>query len=671
MLRIVAKLIPVLFVTVSVAAQSASRAAPAASAPSAGATRQVGQVVLDGIPDADPAIRTRALQYLEARPTVLSGIHPTGRSILIRTRFGNTNQVHFVAQPMGMRKQITFFDEPISGAGFLPGGDARYVLFAKDKGGDERAQYHRLDLQTGTWNMITDGTSRHGSVAISKDGKRMAYACTARNDKDFDIYVADLASGFKPDGSFDPAARKMIWQVEGEFGPAEFSPDGSQLLVEHFLSQRQTEWFIADPKTGEHALLKGLDPQFYHGGATWSQDGKSIFLYSDRDGEFRKLYRVDPQAGTWTCLTPELSWDLDEIAVDPSGKGIAYVVNEDGISRLYFAGPDGANGRRVESLPEGVIAGLQFNEKGGVLGISINSSRSPSDVYLIDFPDGKPVRWTESEIGGLSAESFIEPTLIRYPTFDTDAKGNQRTIPAFYYKGRGDGKRPVLIVCHGGPEGQSQPTFISTFQYWCNELGISVIAPNVRGSTGYGRTFHQLDNGVLREDSVKDIGALLDWIAKQPELDAARVGIYGGSYGGYMVLGSITNYPERFKAAIDIVGIASFVTFLETTPEYRRDLRRAEYGDERDPKTREVLQRISPLNNAEKIKSALLVAHGKNDPRVPYTEAEQIVAKVRALGRPVWYALALNEGHGFAKKDNRDLMQLLYAQFLRDQLVGK
>jgi dipeptidyl aminopeptidase/acylaminoacyl peptidase len=315
-----------------------------------------------------------------------------------------------------------------------------------------------------------------------------------------------------------------------------------------------------------------------------------------------------------------------------------------------------------------VVSGLQFNLTGGVLGFTVNSSRSPADAYTFALADGRVTRWTESEIGGLNPATLVEPELIRYPTFD-HVDGKPRMIPAYYYRGKGDGPRPVVIFAHGGPESQFVAGFVSNFQYWACELGISVIAPNVRGSTGYGRSYHQLDDGVKREDSVKDIGALLDWIAKQPELDAKRVGIYGGSYGGYVVLASLMTYPDRFKAGIDVVGIASFITFLENTPIYRRDLRREEYGDERDAAVREVLDAISPLKHAAKIAAALFVLHGKNDARVPYTEAEQIVAKMRELGRPAWYALALNEGHGFQKKENIDLAAVLYALFWSEHLL--
>lgn len=633
----------------------------------AGDKRQIGQMVLDGIPEIPDSVRERMMQYLEVRPHSLAGISDDGKTLLVQTRFSETNQLHLVREPMGMRKQITFFDEPTSGR-FLPGSGADYVVFAKDKGGDECRQYYLMSMKDGNWKLLTDGKSRHDGPSISRSGKKMAYTGTARNSKDFDLYYRDLSTVNVADPKpLEPA--QMIWEVEGQYYAGEFSPDESKLLVQQYISERETHWYVVELATKKQMRITPESPAAYYGSATWSTDGKSIFITSDRDGEFRKLYSLNFDAGEWKCLTPDLKWDIEDVAVDPAGKGIAYVVNEDGYSRVYFADAHGNGGKKVDAIPNGVIGGLAFASKGGVIAFSVNSATTPSDVYTITFPYAKLTRWTESEVGGLNPASFVEPSLIRFPTFDQD-NGKPRVIPAFYYKGRGTGKRPVVIYTHGGPESQYLPNFSSVVQYWTIELGISVIAPNVRGSTGYGRSFHQLDNDVRREDSVKDVGALLDWIEKQPELDQKRVGIFGGSYGGYMVLGSLVNFPERFKAGIDIVGITSFISFLETTPVFRRDLRRAEYGDERVPEVRAVLEKISPLNQAEKIKAALFVAHGKNDPRVPYTEAEQIVAKVRSLGSPVWYALALDEGHGFGKKPNRDITSMLYAMFWEKHLLN-
>lgn len=617
-------------------------------------------MVLEGVPEWDEGVRQRMLQYLAVRPTLLASVSDDGRSVLILTRFGDTQQIHLVTMPLGMRRQLTFFDEPITGAQFVPGSGGQRIIFRRDVGGNERYQYYALDLARGTSTLLTDGAARNESLVLSRSGRWMVYAGTARNGKDFDIYLRDLTTD-------QPAQR--LCELEGSWGGSEFNPDESRLLVQNYISERETRWHVLDVHSGRMEAVTPPSPPFYYGGGVWDAEGRSVYFFSDRDGEFRKLYRVDFEYGDWKCITPDIDWDVEEVAVDPAGRGIAFVVNEDGLSRLYFADPAGENRRIVREIPAGVIGGLRFAVGGGVLGFTLDSARAPADAYTVTFPQGRVTRWTESEVGGLNPTQFGEAVLIRYPTFD-EVDGRPREIPAFMFRGRGPGRRPVVIFAHGGPEAQFQPTFSSTFQYWAVELGITVICPNVRGSTGYGRSFHQLDNGVKREEAVRDIGALLDWIAQQPDLDSQRVGIYGGSYGGYIVLASLVNFPGRIRAGIDVVGITDFVTFLTNTEDYRRDLRRAEYGDERDPQIRAVLERISPLRNAHRIEAALFVLHGQNDPRVPVSEAQQIVAKMRELGRPVWFANALNEGHGFRKKPNRDLVAVLSALFWEKHLLN-
>ncbi|TWT44532.1 Prolyl tripeptidyl peptidase precursor [Phycisphaerae bacterium RAS1] len=661
-------------------------------------SRQVGQVVLEGVPAWGDAIRERMLQYINVRSAGLQSIAAGGKSVLITTRFGSTAQLHVVDMPLGMRRQISFFDEPIGRAFFIPGCGKSEIGFSKDVGGNEMSQFYVLDQQDGRHRLITDGKSRNDSPIVSKNGRWAAWSSTRRNGRDFDIYVSDLTIYYSisapaapevvgPETDVEAASRKsgqtaaadsesrtfdmrakLALQVEGSWYPREFSPDEAKILVEKYVSEKQSEFHVLDVASGQSAPLTPPTPPAFYGGGAWAPDGKALYFFSDKEGEFRKLYRLDFEYGTWKSITADIEWDVEEVAADPAGKGIAFIVNEDGVSKLYFADPWGNGRKTVDGLPKGVIGGLDFAEDGGVVGFTLNCSTSPADVYTATFPDGKLTRWTESEVGGLNRETFIDAELIRYPTFD-QVDGKPRKISAFYYKARGAGPHAVVICPHGGPESQYTPTFSPSFQYWTSELGISVIAPNVRGSTGYGRSFHQLDNAVKREDSVKDIGALLDWIEKQPELDAKRVGIYGGSYGGYMVLASLVNYPKRFKAGVDYVGVADFITFLKNTAEYRRDLRREEYGDERVPEVRAVLEQISPLRRADKIEAALFVVHGANDPRVPLSEAQQIVAKMRAMGRPVWSCNALNEGHGFRKKENSDLLSVLLAHFWQEHLL--
>lgn len=328
---------------------------------------------------------------------------------------------------------------------------------------------------------------------------------------------------------------------------------------------------------------------------------------------------------------------------------------------------------KVNGLPLGVFGGYEFNQGGDKLAITINTAQTPSDVYVIDLKNdplksGDLTRWTYSEVGGLNTNHFAVPEMISYPTFD-QVNGQARQIPAFIYKPKTPGPHPVVISIHGGPEGQARPTFSSTYQMWVDELGVAVVVPNVRGSDGYGKSYLQMDNGFKREDSVKDIGALLTWIDKQDDLDSGRVAVYGGSYGGYMVLASSVYYSDRLKAAVNIVGISNFVTFLENTQDYRRDLRRAEYGDERSPEMRKFLNNISPLNNVSKINVPMFVVQGENDPRVPVTEADQIVKALEEKQQTVWYMNALNEGHGYRKKENRDIYQQAVILFFQKYLI--
>ena len=344
-------------------------------------------------------------------------------------------------------------------------------------------------------------------------------------------------------------------------------------------------------------------------------------------------------------------------------------MNEDGISVLQVLRFGDSTALKLPRTPVGIIGGLQFDPKSSRLGFSMNMATGPGDVYSIDLKTMKLDRWTFSEVGGLDTRSFLEPKLIHYPTFD-QIHGQQRSIPAFFYRPRSvDGTIPVIIDIHGGPEGQSRPGFSPLHQYYAKELGCAVLVPNVRGSTGYGKTYLALDNGFNREHSVRDVGALLDWIENQPELDATRVAVVGGSYGGYMVLASLTTFPERIRCGVDVVGISNFVSFLQNTESYRRDLRRVEYGDERDPAMNEYLSRIAPSNNATRIRSPLFVVQGENDPRVPASEARQIVKAVEGNGIPVWTLFAKDEGHGFQKKNNRDYLTRSVILFFQEFLL--
>jgi dipeptidyl aminopeptidase/acylaminoacyl peptidase len=504
-------------------------------------------------------------------------------------------------------------------------------------------------------------------VLLKEDGRHVAFANTARNKKDNDIYVMDLTA--------DQAPRRVT-DSEGHWEPRAFSPDGKKLALLHYVSSIEAEAWLLDIASGRTDRIAAPASTVYDQPVAFTPDGSAIYLLTDRFDEVRELVRVDlGDKGDIERLTADIPWDVEAADVAPDGT-LAFVVNEGGISKLHLR--RGGESLKIPSgdagLPSGIIGGIDFDGDGRRLALTVSGTRSPGDVFVVKVPgpdaEAAVTQWTASEAGGLDTSQFVLPELVEVPTFD-EVDGAKRRVPAFVFRAEGEGPRPVILYIHGGPESQWRPGFNSLVQHWVKDLGITVIAPNVRGSSGYGKTYLALDNGELREDSVKDIGAILDWVATQKDLDPSRVGVFGGSYGGYMVLAALARYPERLQAGAEIVGISNFVTFLERTQEYRRDLRRAEYGDERDPKMRAHLQSISPTELVGEIRDPLYVAQGANDPRVPVEESNQIAAAVAKAGKPVWYLLAKDEGHGFAKRKNRDYYIESLTAFWEKHLIPK
>ena len=608
------------------------------------------------VPVVPAELMAKLAQYQSVRGASFRGFAPDGSGILIGTRFGNSSQLHRVYEPGGRREQITFFDEPVSGS-FLPKATDGAIVMLMDSGGNENDQVYLLDRQKFATTRLTDGKSRNKLGAVRPDGSQIVVTSNQRNGRDVDLYLADPRQ---------PGSMKLVMQVDQQTWSAyDWSRDGKTLLLNRYVSANESYPALLDVASGQRTELpRPTKHKAAFGPMAFAADGKSILIASDAGGEFSRLARLDLASQKYTWLTDDIPWDVSDIAVEPITGDIVVVVNEDGASRLYLLS-HGDGSRRALKLPLGIVSGLEFSPDGKRLGFTLARPDSPPDAYSLTVAEGELTRWTFSEVGGLNPASFLAPSRIQFKSFD------DRMIPAYYFRPRvasSSKKVPVFISIHGGPESQYQPFFSPIIQYHLNELGMAVICPNVRGSSGYGKTYLALDNAEKREDSVKDIGALLDWIAQQPELDSSRVVVSGGSYGGYMVLASLTHFGDRIKAGIDNVGIANFVTFLERTAPYRVDLRRAEYGDERDPRMRATFDRISPLNNADKIRSALMVVHGRNDPRVPFFEAEQIAAKVRASGKPVWTLFANNEGHGFAKRDNSDYQRAVEVLFLKQHL---
>lgn len=615
-------------------------------------------LVAEGIPPAPPELRASVARYLEFRTAAFLDWHPQRREMLISTRFAETPQLHLVAIPGGARRQLTFFPEPVGGAAFQP-KLGNYLVFSQDTGGSEFFQFHRFDLADARATLLTDGKSRNTGARLARSGRALAYASTRRTGRDTDLYVMDPAS---------PATDRLVAKMTGGgWAVLDWSPDETRLLVQEYVSINESYLHVVDVASGaRRELTPRTGDKVVNGGGQFTRDGEAVVFVTDRGGEFRRLARLAPGSGAVTVLTPELSWDVEAFDLSPDGRTVAYTANEAGASVLHLQDLRTGRARPAPRLPPGVVGGLRWHPDGRELGFTLSAARSPGDAYSFDVRRGTLARWTESETGGLDATRFAEPELVRVKSFDG------LEISGFLYRPdakKFPGPRPVLVSIHGGPEAQSRPGFLGRWNYLTDELGIALLYPNVRGSAGYGKTFLLLDNAMQREDSVRDIGAFLDWIATDAGLDAARVGVYGGSYGGYMVLASLIHHGERLRAGIDVVGISNFLTFLKNTQDYRRDLRRAEYGDERDPAMAAFLERISPLTQADRIRRPLFVVQGQNDPRVPVTEAEQIVRAVRGNGGDVWYLLAKDEGHGFQKKRNVDAMFLAIVQFLQAKLV--
>jgi len=619
--------------------------------------RPTENLVAEGIPEIPAQLADEVRRYTEFRNAGFLSWHPQKREMLIATRFGNTSQIHDVRMPAGARHQLTFFSEPVGAADWEPRTGA-YFLFSKDVGGNEFRQIYRQDTASGDVTLLTDGgRSQNGGWVWNQAEDRIAYLSTRRNGADRDVWLMD---------PLDQATDRLLVTLSGGgWSALDWSPDDAQILLGEYLSVTRSHLWMVDVATATKTKLNDDAEEVSYAGGRFSADGSGFFVTTDKGSEFKRLAFWNLATNQLELLTEQIPWDVEEFDLSDDGQSICFITNEAGISRAYVMDTATRQYRPVEGLPSGVVSGGRWHENGREVAFSISSARATLDVYTWEAPTGKVERWTESELGGLDPQALVEPRLIRWTSFDG------REITGFYYPAgeKFTGRRPVIINIHGGPEGQMRPSFQGRNNFYLNELGVAMIFPNVRGSTGYGKSFVKLDNALRREDSVKDIGALLDWIAEQPDLDTDRIMVTGGSYGGYMTLAAATHYNDRIRCAIDVVGISHFATFLKNTESYRRDLRRAEYGDERDPELAAFFEKIAPLNNAARITKPLFVVQGANDPRVPMSEAEQMVAKVRQNGGPVWYLNAKDEGHGFRKKTNVDFQFFATVMFVRRYLL--
>ena len=619
---------------------------------------------LDGIPPIPAAIANDAGRYGQYRSASFAQWHPERLEMLVRTRFGNTTQVHRVAAPGAVREQITFFDEPVGGLySFAANGpNGEFFTYVRDVGGGEFYQIYRHDVADGRSTLLTNGTKRHGGGVLSAHSGLLAYS----------RWDADEDGAFTQIRIIDPkqpnSDRLVTTFRGGGWSATDWSPDGEHLLLIERLSINDSRVWLMDAETGQSRRLlpvMGDEPVAYRG-ATFSKDGKGFYVATDANFEFLQLTHVDLETLQLNVLSDGIDWDIASFDVSTDGDWIAFTTNEAGLSGLYLHNISGKTTTRVEGLPVGVVGGLQWHNDTEHLAFSLGNSRVPGDVFVLNAASGDLVRWTWSETGGVDTAQFPEPELIKWQSFDG------REISAFYYKPPDsfEGKRPVVVNIHGGPEGQSRPRYLGRWNYFLNELGAAIIYPNVRGSAGFGKTFLKLDNGMLREDTYKDIGSLLDWIDARDDLDADRIMIRGGSYGGHMTLAVATRYNDRIACSINRYGLSNLRTFLENTQGYRRDLRRVEYGDERIPEIREWMDRTAPMALVENIRKPMLVQQGVNDPRVPKSESDQIVASLKDIGTPTWYLVFDDEGHGFRKKINADFAFNTVIMFAKDCLLN-
>lgn len=635
----------------SAALPAAAQDAPIADAPSVPVP---AALTAEQMPPIPLELAERVRPYLESRGAGFAGWDPNTGAVLISTRFANVPQLHRVEAPMGARTQISFEAEPVRG-GYAPAqGDV--LLVTKDRGGDEYFQLHTL--KDGRLTLLTDGKSRNQSNAWSQDGELVAFSSTRRNGIDSDLYVMNPR---------DPASARLVHESKGGgWAVIAFAPDKQSAYVADYNSVQDVDLYRLDLTTSAMTPIGNPAAQVAFGGMEIAPNG-TIWVTSDQGSDFQRLGRLDPVSGAFSPVSRE-TWDVDSFDMSDDGTTIVYIVNEAGSDRMRIM--DVASGKvtNVDTLPAGLIGGVEIAASGEI-GFSFSSAKSAADVWSLDPATMQLTRWTKSETGGLDPSVNVEPRIVTTKSFDGLEVSGLLYLPD---PAKFPGKRPQLVDVHGGPEGQSTAGFLGSGNYLLNELGVGLFYPNVRGSTGYGKTFVSLDNGPFkREDSVKDMAALIDAVRADPAVDPSKVGLSGGSYGGYMCYAAAVQLKDKLTATQCTVAISNFVSFLENTNPYRQDLRRVEYGDERNPAQRAKLTEISPLTRVSEIEKPMFVITGANDPRVPKSEADQMVAAIRANGGEAWHLIAADEGHGFRKKANSDYAFLAELVFWKKHLLGE
>jgi dipeptidyl aminopeptidase/acylaminoacyl peptidase len=633
----------ILLLPASVGAQETSLAIP-------------DRVKVDNVPPIPLSVVDGVAPYGQFRQARLLGWHPTARRILISTAFGNVTQVHEVRSAGGARTQLTFYRDGVTGgASYDPSG--RYIVFRKDtSGGGEAMQLFRYELDSGRITLLTDGKSRNGPPVWSHKRGSIAYVSTRRNGKDRDVWVMN---------PLDPSKGRMIAEVEGSWEALDWSADNKEVLaLELIAGSTETRIWRIDVDSRRRTLVTPKSgPPARWASAVFGDGGRAIFALSDRDSNVTRVWRCDLTTGAWKLATKgDLA--IEAFAASPVGNQLAVVVDRGATSELQFVDTVTGRHRVVKSIPPGVISNVAWRPVGDAVGIEFAGARTFRDVYAVSATTLAIERWTTSEMGGASQDALPDAEIVQWKSFDG------RMIPGILYRPAKHftGPRPVMINVHGGPEARERPRGLGRSNYFRNELGMAIIYPNIRGSAGYGNVYEHLDDGMKREDAVKDIGSLLDWIATRPEFDKSRVMLTGSSYGGYITYAASIAYGDRIRCAFAGFGLSDFVAFLDGTDPSRRRDRLLEYGDPADPEVRTFLKNISPLTHASKLKVPLFVAQGAKDTRVPLNQAEAMVRAVRANGTPVWYVV-YDSGHEEFTQATNDFNQYAWVLFVQKFLL--
>ncbi|MBI4198861.1 MAG: S9 family peptidase [Chloroflexi bacterium] len=574
---------------------------------------------------------------------------PDGRWVAYLDDITGTPQLWRAPAVGGEPEQLTFFTERVRQPRYAPKGLS--LVLSMDRHGDERQQLHLLDGQGATTPLTASPNVIHNFGAWSPDGKAIAYASNARDEQFFDPHILDLES----------RTDRLLFLGEGTYAVAGWSPDGGSLLLSQATDNLYNLLYLYDLKSGALRLLTPAQDHAAYASAAWAAEGRSLYLLSDEGREFKGVASLDIRTRKLTYL-PTAEWDADLLAYSPATGRIACTLNVDGYSELLLHGPARGGPVPLDGLPRGVVLDLRWSPDGQSLAATVTTPRQPPSVWLLALSGGVARPLSVTSFAGLRPEAFVEPKLVRFPSFDG------RAVPAWLYlppSATGPKGLPMVVEVHGGPEGQARPAFDPVFQYLLHR-GYGIFSINYRGSSGYGRSYVHLDDVEKRLDTVKDMAAACDWLVESGYTVPQRIAAYGGSYGGFMVLALAALYPDRCCAGVSLYGISNFQTYFETTGVWRRKERAAEYGD--PVKDAALLRSISPVHSLDRVRVPLLLLHGAADPIVTIGESEQVVEACRALGHPVEYVRIEDEGHGFVKRHNRVRAYRAVVDFLEEHL---